>query len=43
MYKIIYISAWVKPQEFTANTEEEKENLIFEGKQQQYKVTVEKI
>tara|TARA_Y100001963_G_C6753538_1_gene435499 strand:- start:1117 stop:1257 length:141 start_codon:yes stop_codon:yes gene_type:complete len=40
-YKIIYYSAWVSPQIFFTNSINELDEIVFEGRQAQYKVEVE--
>lgn len=42
-YKITAISAWVKPQEFFADSKEEMQQIKTELKDQQYLVEVEEI
>lgn len=42
-YKITAISMWVRPQVFFAESEEEKNQILFDLKSQQYKVEVEEI
>jgi hypothetical protein len=42
-YKITAISAWVKPQEFYADSKEEMQQIKTELKDQQYLVEVEEI
>lgn len=42
-YKITAISAWVKPQEFFAETKEEAQGIKRELREQQYLVEIEEI
>lgn len=42
-YKVTYISIWVAPQVFFAIGEDEKNQLVFDGKNQQYKVEIEEM
>tara|TARA_R100001443_G_scaffold73406_2_gene81332 strand:- start:62 stop:199 length:138 start_codon:yes stop_codon:yes gene_type:complete len=42
MFKITFFSAWVAPQIFFAYSIEELNEIVFEGKQAQYKVEVVK-
>ncbi len=41
-YQVTWLSFWVKPQVFLVNTKQDVDHLIFHGKDQQYKVKVEK-
>lgn len=42
-YKITAISFWVKPQTFFADSDEEKDEIVFDLKCQQYKVEVSRL
>ena len=42
MYKITFFSAWVDPQIFFTDSIQELNEIVFEGRQAQYKVEVVK-
>ena len=41
IYKITFYSAWVSPQTFFTNSINELNEIVFEGRQAQFKVEVE--
>jgi len=40
-HKVTWLSAWIKPEVFLVNTQEDVDHLIFHGKEQQFTVEVE--